>query len=260
MKPVIKKDINELISGLKKIKNDIEGQSMTILKHKKKDISLSTDKLLHKKINVLIQSISSYPVLSEEDEDQPDFLTVKGYYWIVDPLDGTVNYYRSIPMSCISVALWWKQQPIMGIVVDLNRDEVFLAVVKKNEITDQIGAWLNDRPIRVSSVKQIDQGIVATGFLARGNFETGSMMKTLKLFQNWQKVRLIGSAALSLAWVGCGRMDAYVENSIHIWDVAAGMTIVKAAGGEVSLQPTDQKNRVILAATNGVIRVEEILP
>jgi len=249
---------NELIVGLKSIKHEISHQSISVLKWKDRDISLSTDQLLNTQIRPLVEAVSAYPILSEEDEDQLDYSRQDGYYWILDPLDGTVNFYRSIPISCISLALWQKQRPVLGMVVDLNRDEFFLAVVEKNDFSDHTGAWLNGEPIGVSSVKQRDRGVVVTGFPARGNFETASLMKSLSLFQNWQKVRLLGSAALSLAWVSCGRADAFIEEDIHIWDVAAGLALVKAAGGEIHIEKKDPKNRIIAVATNGVISTREL--
>lgn len=248
-----------LIAGLKIIKGEIKDQPISILKHRERDISLSTDHFLDKKIHTLIESISRYPILSEEDGDQLDFSKQKGYYWILDPLDGTVNYYRSMPVSCISLALWQEQKPVMGIVVNLNSDEVFLAMVEKSDFTDKSGAWLNDEPIRVSSIRQKDQGVVLTGFPAKGNFGTDNLMRSLSFFQNWQKVRLLGSAALSLAWVSCGRADAFIEEDIHIWDVAAGLALVKAAGGDVYIEKRDRKNGVIAIATNGMISPRELL-
>jgi len=253
------RSLNELIAGLKIIKAEIKDQSISVLKQRERDISLSTDLLLDKKIHTLIESISSYPILSEEDREQMDFSKQEDYYWILDPLDGTVNYYRSIPVSCISLALWQEQKPIMGIVVDLNRDEVFLAMVEKSDLTDKRGAWLNDEPIRVSSVQQREQGVVLTGFPAQSNFKTDNLMRSLSFFQNWQKVRLLGSAALSLAWVSCGRADAFIEEDIHIWDVAAGLALVKAAGGDIHLEKKDRKNGVIAIATNGMISPLELL-
>ena len=252
--------LEKLLDGLIRIKSGMPFQVKTVLEHREKDISLSTDKFLHQEITELIRSLSDLPVLSEEDEHPLGFLEQKENYWIIDPLDGTVNYFRGIPVSCISIALWRRHQPIIGILVDLNRDEVFQAVLEKNDLTDQTGAWLNDRPIRVSSVERKGLGILATGFPADYDFETDALMSNFRHFQRWQKVRLLGSAALSLAWVGCGRLDAYVEEGIHIWDVAAGLAVVKAAGGEFILNPLRGKNRVVLAATNGQIPAGELLP
>jgi myo-inositol-1(or 4)-monophosphatase len=255
----MKDDLQYLLSGLLQLKSELKTHSKYILERRVKDISLSTDKFLNDKISNLLLSKSDYPILSEEDDDQVDFQDIRGYCWIIDPLDGTVNYYRSIPVSCISVALWLKQQPIMGIVVDLNRDETFVAVLEKNPFNQDKGIWLNGKSVKVSSVREKNQGVVCTGFPSEANFKTENLMGLIKQFQDWQKVRLLGSAALSLAWVSCGRLDAFFEEDIHIWDVAAGLALVKAAGGEIYLKVRERKNVVTAIATNGKISSEELL-
>jgi myo-inositol-1(or 4)-monophosphatase len=144
-------------------------------------------------------------------------------------------------------------------VVDLNRDDLFTAVVEKSELAAETGAWLNDRSMEVSPVKRKEQGVVVTGFSALGCFETEYLQTYLELFQKWQKVRLLGSAALSLAWVSCGRADAFVEEEINIWDVAAGLALVKAAGGEIAIKAGKRKNSVTAIATNGRIPLQELI-
>jgi myo-inositol-1(or 4)-monophosphatase len=250
----------KIIDFLKQLKREIRYQTPDLIERKSRDVVTSIDKFLHSRLQSFLKENYRFPVLSEESEIKLDFMKQKSYYWVVDPLDGTVNYFHSIPVSCVSVALWREQNPVMGVVLDLNRDEVFIGITERCEITDETGAWLNNRPIRVSSVARKDLGVVSTGFPSGENTNTRSLDKILGSWQDWQKVRLIGSAALSLAWVGCGRMDAYIEDGIHIWDVAAGMAIVKAAGGNIVLQSCQQKNRVFLMASNGMIPVEDMQP
>jgi myo-inositol-1(or 4)-monophosphatase len=211
-----------------------------------KDISIAADKQLHEKISAFLLSHSDYPILSEEADDQLDFAKAKGPYWIIDPLDGSLNFHRSIPLNCISIALWEGRKPRLGIVYDFHRDEMFEADTKK-------GAFLNGVPIHVSTTKKPSDGIVSTGFPSWRSYEAKALKQFVSKVQNWKKVRMIGSAALTLAWISSGRFDAYVEEDVRIWDVAAGLALVQAAGGSILCKPNARKNFVTTIATNGSI-------
>lgn len=250
---------NHLITFLKSLKIKISDECKYVLKEKHKDISLSTDKFLNKEITSFLQANSTFPILSEESIKQIDFYGHDDYFWILDPLDGTLNYFRSIPISCISIALWHSKKPIIGIIYNLNQEEIFVGVTETSELSDRIGAWLNDDSISVSEIQNKNQGIICTGFPSWRNYGTESILNFVKKVQAWKKVRLIGSAALSLAWVASGRTDAYMEEDIRIWDVAAGLTLVKAAGGEIYFKANKHPNFVTAIATNGKISVEELL-
>ena len=181
----------------------------------------------------------SHPVLSEEAGGAID---EKGPTWIVDPLDGTVNYSRGIPISCVSIALWDKG-PVLGVVYDFNRDEMFSGIVGQ-------GAFLNDDEIFVSKTIDRADAIMFTGFPAASSFDTEKLSGFVRLVQRYKKVRLLGSAALSLAYVACGRGDAYMEQRIRIWDVAAGVALVNAAGGAFQTLGDDPLD---VFADNGVL-------
>jgi len=223
-----------------------------------KDISLSTDKFLNRKIVEYLTDNYSYPVLSEESEEQRDYCSYEGYYWIIDPLDGTLNYSRGIPLTCISIALWQDAAPVAGIVYDFQRDEMFYGCCKRSPLNDETGAWLNDSRISVSGVKDRSQGVICTGFPSWRDFSTESLDAFVKKIQRWKKVRLLGSAALSLAWVASGRADAYTEEDIRIWDVAAGLALVKAAGGTISYRNNTRANFITALAVTKEISIEEI--
>jgi myo-inositol-1(or 4)-monophosphatase len=252
-------DLNHFIMHLKKLREGVQYDSKIPISSIKKDISLSTDKYLDKEIRTFLQSNFPYPILSEESGKQSDFRDYDDYFWIIDPLDGTLNYSRSIPISCISIALWQKQNPIIGIIYDFYHDEMFTGVVEKNEITGKTGAWLNDKPIMTAYVKNKSQGVICTGFPSWRDYGSESLLEFVKKVQDWKKVRLIGSAALSLAWVACGRVDAYMEEDIRIWDVAAGLAIVKAAGGNIYFKANERSNFVTAIATNKNISIKELL-
>jgi len=247
-----------LIIELESIRAELKYIPKEVISQKGKDISISADTLLNKRIKKWIQAKTDYPVLSEEDKNQMNFLEYDDFLWIIDPLDGSLNYYRSIPIACISIALWKKNQPILGVVCDLNLNEIFIAVSEKTDFSDQVGAWLNSTPIGVSKIKNVNEAVICTGFPSSRQYDTESLIVFSKRLQQWQKVRLLGSAALSLAWVGCGRVDAYVEEDIRIWDVAAGLAIVKAAGGDIQLHSSKKKNYVTARASNGKISLNRI--
>lgn len=206
-----------------------------------RDIKLQADRESEKIILDDLKEKSSYSILSEED----GYLERKenGVVWIVDPLDGSLNYSRGIPLCCISVGLWKDGEPLLGVVYDFNRHELFTGVVGK-------GAWLNEKQMAVSLRGEKNRAVLCTGFPVNTNFSTDSLMTFTQKIKDYKKVRLLGSAALSLAYVAAGRADAYMENDIMIWDVAAGIALVKAAGGIVQYNATGRENTYKVRASN----------
>jgi myo-inositol-1(or 4)-monophosphatase len=189
---------------------------------------------------IIMNKLSAYfPVLSEE---YGGVLSSNGPTWIVDPLDGTVNYSRRIPLNAVSVALW-HNGPILGVIYDFNRNELFAGGVG-------LSAKLNGKDIRVSDTPDKKSAIIFTGFPIANSFETQSLNRFVAGLQSYKKVRLIGSAALSLAWIAAGRGDAYIEEKIRLWDVAAGLAILNAAGGSFRISGNDLLD---VHASNGVI-------
>ena len=169
------------------------------------------------------------------------------YQWVVDPLDGTVNYFYGIPHFCVSIALRRKGEIIVGVIYDPIRDELW---------TGQKGSspQLNGREFRVSERVDLAEAIVSVGLSKTGvTIEAGvPMLQTM--VHRARKCRLLGSAALDMAYVACGRMDAYIEQGISLWDIAAGWILVETAGGSVDLKPRrDMKDRYSVIASNGVI-------
>lgn len=147
------------------------------------------------------------------------------YRWIIDPLDGTTNFLHQLPFFSISVALQHKDETILGIVFEVNQKECFYAW--KNG-----GAFLNDQAIYVTSTSTLADSLIATGFPYYDYNQIQAYLKTLEsLMQKTRGIRRFGSAALDLAYVACGRFDAFFEYSLNAWDVAAGAFIVQEAGG-----------------------------
>lgn len=172
------------------------------------------------------------PVLTEESGEIGK-IGEGSPFWIIDPLDGTMNYSRNNPFCCVSIALWQGDTPLFGVIYDFNRKELFSGFVGE-------GAWLNEQPIHVSTVSHQSEAILATGFPTYSDFSDDHLKKFIIQVQQFKKIRMFGAAALSLAYVACGRVDAYMENDIMLWDVAAGAALVAAAGGEISVIPSDR--------------------
>ena len=164
------------------------------------------------------------------------FLTEEGttsdkgerYTWIIDPLDGTTNFIHGLPIYAISVALMDRENLVMGIVYELNKNEMFHAV--RNE-----GAFCNGTPIHVSNVRQLQDGLLATGF---PYYEFSNMNKYVGILQHFMQhthgLRRMGSAAVDLAYTACGRFEGFFEYNLKPWDVAAGILLVEEAGGKVT--------------------------
>jgi myo-inositol-1(or 4)-monophosphatase len=164
------------------------------------------------------------PVMAEESggEQHP------GRHWIVDPLDGTVNFVHGIPQVCVSVALYEGSRGLVGVVYDPLRDELFTAAAGE-------GARLNGHVISVSATATLERAVVATGFPYDHDVKAEELSVVLReVLRQVNGIRRFGSAALDLAWVAAGRLDAYWELGIAPWDGAAGLILVREAGGTVT--------------------------
>lgn len=161
------------------------------------------------------------------EEDTP---TEKSEYlnWVIDPLDGTTNFLHGIPVFAISVALMDQDEVVLGVIYELGQKEMFTA-------WKEGGAYMNGEPIRVSQKTELSQSLMATGF---PYYDFGRMQNFFKLlgslFEKTRGVRRLGSAATDLAYVANGRFDGFFEYSLSPWDVAAGVVLVREAGGQVS--------------------------
>ena len=148
--------------------------------------------------------------------------------WIVDPLDGTVNFLHSIPHVSVSVAVWEEARPVAGVVIDVMRNEEFTAAAGQ-------GAWFNSKPMRVSDEADLGNAMVATGFGYDRRVKAAELASRMgRVLAQVQGIRRLGSAALDLAWVAKGRYDAYWEDGLAPWDAAAGTLLVTEAGGLVT--------------------------
>ena len=174
----------------------------------------------------LLKARPTYGFLGEESEE------IKGtdgaHRWIVDPLDGTTNFLHSNPLFAISIALEREGQLIAGVIYNPASDELFTAEKGK-------GAYMNDRRLRVAARKSLADALVTTGIPHRGRDNHARFLKEMgRLMQEVAGIRRSGSAALDLAFVAAGRFDAYWEHNLKAWDIAAGIVMVREAGGLVS--------------------------
>lgn len=209
------------------------------------DLVTEVDKKAEAKIAEIIYSeFPGHNILGEEGGDRKK---KSDYIWIIDPIDGTVNYAHSVPVFCVSIAVEHKGEVILGIVKSVKTGETFFAE-KGN------GAFLNGKQINVSEVNSLKDSLLVTGFPygAKNNSD-----HCIDHFVNFVKlglpIRRLGSAALDICWLAAGRFDGFWEVNLNAWDVAAGYLILLEAGGKLTNfkgEPYSIYNKQILA-TNG---------
>jgi len=177
-------------------------------------------------VEELSESRPGYGFLLEEGGEIKG--TDPSHRFIIDPLDGTSNFMHAIPHFAISIALERNGELVSGVIYDPSRDEMFRAEKGK-------GAFLNDRRLRVSVRTTMETALLATGIPFMGRPGHAQFLKELhKVSQQVAGVRRFGSAALDLAWLAAGRYDGYWERNLQLWDIAAGIVLVREAGGTVS--------------------------
>ena len=207
-------------------------------------------------IGIISQDFPEHNILSEEAGNVLIIGRQKGvsseYKWIIDPIDGTVNFANGIPICCVSVALEYNANIILGAVFNPNMNEFFFA-------ESGAGATLNDKKIRVSDKAEVITSCLVTGFPYTYLDEPNGPLEVFEnLIRKGIPVRRLGSAAIDLCWVATGRFDGFYEHKLEAWDSAAGFLIVEEAGGKV----TDFKGHNYslyqpqLLATNGKIHEE----
>ena len=221
------------------------------------DIKLELDVLCQELIEkVLRRNFPNVAVLGEEGVAG---LADAEFRWVVDPIDGTVNFAYGIPHACVSIALQHRveapgraeyedgYQSFVGVVYDPFCGELWTGIRGQ-------AARLNGRIVRVSKRRKLAEAIVAIGFAkTRENLEA-TLPSFIKLAHSVRKIRIMGSAALDLAYVATGRFDAYIEQGIRLWDVAAGGLIVECAGGEFWHKKIPGSHAYRIMASNGLLR------
>jgi len=196
-----------------------------------KEIKSIADSILEKYIlHELVQA--GFPILSEESGLVNGEIKSK-YMFIVDPLDGTYNFVKNLGTSAVSIAFWEGEKPIFGVIYDLTDRSLYWG-------GDYVGAYCNDQPISVSDTKYHSKAAICTGFPVRFDVDSDNERnKFWNLVGSFSKIRMLGSAAVSLINVAKGSADVYFEQNIMLWDVAAGLAIVEGAGGQINIDISD---------------------
>lgn len=198
------------------------------------DVKLQADEDSEKLIREKLAR-TGLPIIGEELGGDPAlFDSGDALYWVVDPLDGTYNYLRDQPATCVSIGLMRGKNPVCGVIHDFCGRRVYAGVVGA-------GVTINGRAHKTEWAKTDADACIMTGFPALADKSPEALAQFISQVGRFKKVRMIGSAALAVAYVGTGQADVYFENGTNLWDVAAGMAIVLAADGFCDLQPTGKK-------------------
>ncbi|MGB0993289.1 MAG: inositol monophosphatase family protein [Akkermansiaceae bacterium] len=227
------------------------GQSLDVDEAKHHDIKLALDRESQDLITrVLLDAFPDHALYGEEGiagNQSSD------YQWIVDPIDGTVNFFYGIPHYCVSIALRHKEELIVGVIYDPSMDDMW-------EVEKGSPALLNGKLISASPREKLEESILFVGCGKDEETLATGLERFKRASLRARKMRMMGSAALGMAYIACGRLDAYVESTISLWDIAAGQLLLESAGGKVELTPREDKPNVwSIVATNGKIPIEEIL-
>jgi myo-inositol-1(or 4)-monophosphatase len=226
----------------------------TVTQHDiKLELDVRSQKLIERTLRTAFPNVSllgEEGVAGKQDSD---------FRWVVDPIDGTVNFAYGIPHACVSIALQGKTtqkgasvyeddyQTLVGVVYDPFCDELWTARMCQP-------ARLNGRPIHVSQRNKLSESIIAIGFAKTRKTLEHTLPYFNELVPRVRKIRIMGSAALALTYVATGRFDAYIERGISLWDIAAGGLILQCADGEFWRQPVSADHKYRMIASNGRLR------
>ncbi len=226
------------------------GRTLDVNEFHAHDIKLALDVETQELITrLLLEQFPDHAIFGEEgiggNQDSP-------FQWIVDPIDGTVNYFYSIPHFCTSIAVRRDGKILAGVIYDPMRDELFATAQGEP-------ATMNGQPMAVSQRTKLGDAMMSIG-LSKVTEAINTNLPVLEdMIHRVRKARMMGSAALDCAYVASGRLDAYVEAGISIWDVAAGMLLVENAGGKVVMTPRKDKpgKFAIIASSGHIPEIEE---
>jgi myo-inositol-1(or 4)-monophosphatase len=239
-----------------KIVRDSLGSIKAISSATQHDVKLELDVRCQKLIEKLLHS--SFPQVALLGEEGVAGDPAAPQRWVVDPIDGTVNFTYGIPHACISIALQTRTDPraagypdayqsMAGVVYDPFCDELWTAIHGQS-------ARLNGKIIRVSRRRKLAEAVVSIGFAKTRTSLDRTLPYFTKMVHRVRKIRIMGSAALGLAYVANGRFDAYIEQGIRLWDIAAGGLIIECAGGEFWREPIPGAYAYRMVASNGLLR------
>lgn len=226
---ILKPDINEIkvwaIEAGRILKEGFGAEHQVLMKSAR-DLVTEMD---HKAEDYLLGEIRArYPGHAIFTEESGELSGDKANAWYIDPMDGTVNYAHGMPIFSVSIAYALNGIPVMGVIYDPMRDELFFAEKGK-------GAFLNEKPIYISQKKELIESLMASSFPPCGSPQHERNLKIFAQFtRTAQNVRRLGSAAIDLAYVAAGRLDGYWQLQNNAWDIAAGVLLIQEAGGKVT--------------------------
>lgn len=207
------------------------------------DIKLEVDVLAQNLITeILLRHFPGHALYGEEGivGDQSS-----EHQWVVDPLDGTVNFFYGIPHFCVSIALRFRGEVIVGVIYDPVREEMWSGEKGERPL-------LNGKEFRVSQRTTLAEAVVSIGLAKTQATIDAGLPLLQQMVHRVRKCRMLGSAALDMAYVACGRLDAYIEQGISLWDIAAGLLLVESAGGRIELKPrSDMPDKFSIIASSG---------
>jgi len=210
-----------------------------------KDTKLKADIESENLIKSIITSQSSYQILSEETGKSSDDLGE--IFWVIDPLDGTANYNRDIPVCCVSIGLISNMKPILGVIYDFNNNHIYEGDTLNKK------SMKNLNKIEVSSISSKEDGLLITGLPHDTDYSEHSLNNMIDDMQKWQKIRMMGSAAMAACYVASGKAEQYQEKGVYLWDIIAGAAIVESAGGSIEISNQRKNYQVDVVFSNSKI-------
>ena len=211
-----------------------------------RDTKLEADIASENLIKKIINESSNYEILAEESGKSSENLG--SAFWVVDPLDGTANYNRDIPICCVSIGMVKNMKPLFGVIYDFNSDEIYCGDCI-NKVTT-----LNNSPIQVSTIGDKKDGVLITGLPFNTDYSDTSLKNLINDMQSWKKTRMIGSAAMASCYIASGKAEVYREKGIYLWDILAGAAIVEAAGGSAEINNVRDNYQVDVIFSNSYIK------
>ena len=233
-----------LLSGKHLKKNKIELNRASI--SDPRDTKLDADVVSENLIKGIINTSSDFEILAEESGKSSENLG--STFWVVDPLDGTANYNRDIPICCVSIGMIKDMKPLFGVIYDFNNDEIYCG-----DCINKV-ATLNNSPIQVSKVDDKKDGVLITGLPFNSDYSDTSLNSLISDMQSWKKTRMIGSAAMASCYIASGKAEVYREKGIYLWDILAGAAIVEAAGGSAEINNVRDNYQVDVIFSNSYIK------
>ena len=234
-----------------KLQREHFGSDLAVNEMLQYDIKLDLDVRSQQLItDILLKAYPDHCIKGEEgDSGNAESET----QWIVDPIDGTVNYFYGIPHYCVSIAAKHKGEYVAGVIFDPMQNETW--TIEKGGVP-----MLNGKPIKASSRTKLSDAVVTIGFSKSREALEASFDRYKRIAVAVRKTRMLGSAALAMAYIACGRLDAYVEEQLSEWDIAAGRMLLQAAGGTMHEEPSrTHAGKIFICATNGKIDLSEYL-